>query len=193
MIQAPATATPQAREELHFRRIDMHAYRRPDGLYEAEAVLVDRKPFDLAIPESKTVPAGEAVHDMTVTLVFDAEMTVHEVRSSTRAGPFGECMAGGEALQSLKGLKIAGGWSRAVRERLRRPEVCTHLAELLIPLGTTATKALTLTKLSSPDPLDDNGRPKKIDSCYAYRADGAVVMKRWPAFHAGGGKKATTG
>ena len=183
MTQVLVTATPQAREELHFRSIEMHAYSRPDGLYEAEAVLVDRKPFDLVIPDSKTVPAGVSVHDMTVTLVFDAEMIVHEVRSVTSAAPFGECMAGGKSLQSLKGLKIAGGWSRAVRECLRRMDVCTHLAELLIPLGTTATKALTLARLAAPDLLDEIGRPKKIDSCYAYRAGGALVMKRWPAFH----------
>jgi hypothetical protein len=105
------------------------------------------------------------------------------VRSVTSAAPFGECMAGGKSLQSLKGLKIAGGWSRAVRERLRRMDVCTHLAELLIPLGTTATKAMTLARLAAPDLLDEIGRPKKIDSCYAYRAGGALVMKRWPAFH----------
>jgi hypothetical protein len=37
--------------------------------------------------------------------------------------------------------------------------------------------------MHQPDRLDENGKPVKIDSCYAYAASGALVLRRWPAFH----------
>ena len=74
-----------AREELHFRRIDMRGYRRSDGLYEVEGQLTDRKPHDFQ-PASGGRPAraGEPIHDMGVRLVFDDDMTVREVQTFTR-------------------------------------------------------------------------------------------------------------
>jgi len=44
----PATESGVAREELHFRRIDMRGYRRSDGLYEVEGRVTDVKPRDFA-------------------------------------------------------------------------------------------------------------------------------------------------
>ena len=35
---------------------------------------------------------------------------------------------------------------------------------------------------SRPASRDEIGRPDKIDSCYAYAADGEVVRARWPSF-----------
>jgi hypothetical protein len=37
-------------------------------------------------------------------------------------------------------------------------------------------------RISRPARCDENGRPDKIDSCYAYAADGDVVRARWPRF-----------
>ena len=51
---------------------------------------------------------------------------------------------------------------------------------LLIPLGTVAFQSLAELRVSQPDRVDSAGRPMKVDSCYAYRAEGQVVMQRWP-------------
>lgn len=171
------------REELHFRRIDMRGYRRRDGLYEVEGRLVDRKPHDMKVPSGdKVVPANEAIHEMGVVMVFDENLLVHEVSTFTDAAPYLECPQGGDALRSLRGLHIASGWSKEVRARLRGAQSCTHLMELLIPLGTAAFQSLSSVRHERPEPLTQSGRPAKIDSCYAFRASGQVVMKRWPAF-----------
>lgn len=174
------------REELHFRRIDMRGWRRSDGLYEVEGRVTDRKPHDFTSPNgTKLVPAGTPMHDMGVRLVFDDAMVVRAVSTFTESAPYADCLMGGEALQSLKGLRIAGGWSREVRTRLGGAQSCTHLMELLIPMATTAYQSLTLLRAGRPDVLDRDGRPVKVDSCYAYASDREVVMRKWPGFYTG--------
>lgn len=173
-----------SREELHLRRIEMRGFRRGDGLYEVEGRVTDRKPQDFKHPgDGKTVPAHHPVHDMGVRLVFDQDMVIHDVQTFTDSAPYGACPEGGRALQSLRGLRMASGWSREVSARLRGARSCTHLMELLSPLATAAIQSLGTLRVNDPDTLDANGRPVKIDSCYAYAAEGDLVMRRWPQFH----------
>jgi len=181
----PATESGVAREELHFRRIDMRGYRRSDGLYEVEGRVTDVKPRDFApgAGAGQVVSAGQPIHDMGVRLVFDVDMVIQEVATFMDATPFPVCLGGGQALQALKGVRIGNGWSREVRTRLGGAASCTHIMEILIPLATTAFQTMSTERRGRPEPLDATGRPRKIDSCYAYGAHTDVVLRRWPEFH----------
>jgi len=172
------------REELHLRRIEMRGFRRSDGLFEIEGHVLDTKPRDF-VPASgeRAVAAGEAIHDMGVRLVFDETMQVRGVTTFMRATPYAECAGGGQALQGLVGLRMTSGWSREVNARLRGGCSCTHLRELLIPMATAAFQSLSAMRQGMPDRLDANGRPVKIDSCWAYAAERDLVRRRWPQFH----------
>lgn len=173
-----------SREELHHRRIDMRGYRRSDGLYEVEASVVDRKSHVFEpLLGGKTVHPGEPVHDMVVTVVFDLHMKVHDVRTVTRSAPYDICSAGGQALQSIKGLRMTAGWNKEVRDRLGGAKSCTHLMELLGPLATVAFQATSVMRRDQPTPVDAGGRPRKIDSCYAYGAQQDLVRIHWPRFY----------
>lgn len=175
---------PLTRRELHFRRIDMRGFERSDGLFEVEGRVTDSKTHEFVHPEpGRKVPAGEHIHDMGVRLVFDEDMVVHEVQTFTDSAPYAACPEGGRALQSIKGLRMAGGWSREVRTRLRGARSCTHLMEILIPLATTAYQSLGFLRVARPAKLDEERRPLQIDSCYAYAEGGAVVLHRWPQFY----------
>jgi hypothetical protein len=173
------------REELHFRRIDMRGYKRSDGLYEVEGRVTDRKPHDFKSPNGfKLVPANEPIHDMGVTLVFDTEMLVHDVSAFTSAAPYDDCFSAGRTLQALKGLRLAGGWSSEVRKRLGGAQSCTHLVGILVPMATVAYQTLTTYRAGRPDVLKE-GKPVKIDSCYAYSTDRDVVRRKWPQYYTG--------
>ena len=177
-------APPVIRDELHFRRIDMRGFRRSDGLFEVEGRVLDRKPFDFAPGGiGETVPANQPIHDMGVRLVFDDQLVVQDVQTFMDATPYLECRGGGEALQSLKGLRLSNGWSKEVRSRLSGARSCTHLMELLTPVATAAFQSLSTIRKGQPDRIDATGRPVKIDSCYAYGAERDLVRRRWPAFH----------
>ena len=166
------------RTPLHHRTIDVRGWRRGDGLFEVEATLTDTK----AEP-APWVRADGVLHRMQVRLVFDESMTVHEVLACTDVSPYPVCPDAAPGLSALKGLSMASGWSRAVRERLGGVTGCTHLVDLLGPLATTAFQTLSPIRMAAPDVLDANGRPRKIDSCHAYAAQGELVRVRWPEHH----------
>ena len=169
------------REEIHLRQIELRGYSRPDGLFEIEGRISDRKsaPFTI-IGATSALPAGELLHDMWVRVVIDAEMLVHDATAVSDATPFRICAQAGEALAGLKGARIAAGWRSEVTRRVGGVQGCAHITELLITLGTAAFQALTEARRKRPEPLDANGVPLKIDSCYAFARNREVVARIWP-------------
>jgi hypothetical protein len=173
------------REEVHRRRIDLRFYRRADGLYEIEAQLVDTKthPFRRQLASEDT-PAGAALHDIVVRLVIDDGLLVHDAAAFMHAAPFDVCRGATDTLAPLKGLRIGVGWSKRVRELLGGAASCTHIAELLGPMATTAMQGLSPQRLERlNDPGGGPQRLAKVNSCYAYAAEREVVAHLWPHLH----------
>jgi len=171
-------------KELHHRNIDFRGYMRSDGYFQVRARLADERPVGSLQPESSpSTNETEKIHALGVDIIFDAQMIVRAVRTWSATYPYKECPSGGNALQAIIGLRIGAGWSSEVRKRLPGAGVCTHLKEILIPMASAAYQTMTFQRLRQPDVLNESGRPIKIDSCYAYRASGELVQKRWPQFH----------
>lgn len=169
------------REPLHLRRIEMNGWRRSDGRFEIEARLVDAKPWDMTTQGGLERRAGDALHDMSMRWVVDDALNLLEVHACIDASPHVVCPKAVESLQRLVGLRVGSGWSRAVRDRLGPSyERCTHLTELLTPMATAAFQSLWPVRINKEQALDRQDRPKKIDSCLAYAADGEAVRLMWP-------------
>lgn len=172
------------REEIHHRQIDMRGYRRSDGLFEVTACLTDRKPVDFTPPgDARMIAAHAPIHDLGVTLVFDGDMIVRAVSTFIKSHPYAQCPGGGDSLQALVGLRIGAGWNSEVRKRLPSCDTCTHLKEILTPLATAAYQTMVGFRPSSLNEYDSNGKPVKIDSCYAYGASRDLVKRLWPEHH----------
>jgi hypothetical protein len=182
---APAEAAAHpTREELHFRRIDLRGFRRSDGLYEVEANLTDRKPFDFQPPSREAkIAAGELIHDHVLRVAFGEDMVIREVATGMRTWPYDECPQGGESLQAMVGVRIGPGWNGEIRKRLPPGDTCTHLKEMLVVLASAAYQAVYGVGNGDRDVRDANGRPRKIDSCYAYGASRELVLRFWPEYH----------
>ena len=106
--------TPSARREVHHRTIDMHTFARDDGLFDVEARLIDRKPFDYIRPSSALpVPAGQPLHDLWVRLTLDDGFTVRAIDASSDVTPWALCKETEATLQVLVGERVARG--RAAR------------------------------------------------------------------------------
>jgi len=175
------------REELHQRQITMKAYKRSDGLYDIEARLMDTKTAPFSAPLSmQPLAPGRPIHDLWIRLVIDDNMLVHDAIASSDATPFSICKEAGAALSFLKGETIGSGWNKIVRDGLKGAIGCTHLMELLSPMATTAMQAMWPVKQTRPIKVDANGRPLKVDSCYAYAAKRVVVKQLWPQHYTGG-------
>ena len=173
---------PTQREVLHFRAIEMTGSRRPDGLYEVEGRVTDRKTTRMGpMLSGRIVEPMEPLHDMGVRIVFDEDLTVHDVDTFTDASPHGRpCAEGGASLQTLKGLSMKKGWGKAVRDRLSGARSCTHLMELLGPLATVAFQTLAALRVERARQAGVPLRRTRVDTCYALAADGDLVKTYIP-------------
>lgn len=173
------------RQEHHHRQIDLRFYHRDDGLFEVEGRLVDRKTVAFRRQLSDVdSPPGDTLHDITVTLVFDDSMLVRDARARMQATPFDICPGAESTLSPLVGLRMAGGWNKAVRSLLKGAASCTHIVELLGPLATTAFQGLAPMRLAAMnDPANAAQRQAKVDSCYAYSGERTVVARLWPELY----------
>jgi hypothetical protein len=170
-----------ARREIHHRVIDMKAYVREDGLYDVEARLVDRKPFAFKrISNPEPLPAGQPLHDLWIRLTIDDQFTVRHVEAASEVTPFSVCKEAESTLVVLVGERIVSGWSKLVKDRLRGVASCTHLVEMLIPIGTTALQGIRGLSSQRYASADANGVPRQLNSCYAYSSHREVVKLVWP-------------
>ena len=113
-----AAGAEVAREEVHFRRIDMRAYRRSDGLFEVEGRCRTPSPTIRPGQRGSAGPGRRALHDMGVRLVYDDQLMIPRCIPPPARQPTPKYAAGGLALQSLKGVRMTSGWSRGVRARV---------------------------------------------------------------------------
>jgi len=164
----------------HKRNISCYAYERDDGLWDIEAHMTDAKTFSIMEPFMPPLKAGDYIHDMWLRITVDRQRTVVAVEAKMDAKPYRECHGGGESLNSLVGLKITTGFLRKARARISKRHRCTHLAELLGPIGTTAHQALFNVN-KEENPVRD-GRDV-LNSCYAYSETSELIKRRWPHLH----------
>lgn len=180
------------REPVHHRKLDLTFYRRSDGLFEVEGRLVDTKTesFRTALATEDTAP-GDPIHDITVRLVVDQDLLVHEAHALMAATPFPVCVGARDTLAPLKGLTIGAGWNKKVRERLGGAASCSHMVELMGPMATTAIQGLAPQRIKNINaPENEDQRLAKVDSCYAYSGERELVARLWPHLHRPAGGKA---
>ena len=175
---------PAPRKLQHTRAIECRGYEREDGLWDIEAHLVDTKTYvHTRRHGGRERKPGEPVHDMWLRLTIDLDMHVHDVEASTDSGPYPYCGDITPNFKSLIGLKIGRCWRREVNARLGGIKGCTHLVELLGPLGTTAFQATGRAREARSAGQPMTKRPYQIGSCHVYKEDSPAVLERWPAFY----------
>jgi hypothetical protein len=178
-------SAPTERELLHTRLIELHGYRRADGLWDIEGHLTDVKTYGFKNEFRGEIAAGEPIHDMWLRLTIDEDFVVREVEAVTDGSPFRICPEITPNFKKLIGARMTSGWRREVRERLGGVEGCTHLVETLGTMATAAYQTLYPTLANKNKAHRSLGKPAIIDSCYAFASDGEVVRKRWPNFYTG--------
>jgi hypothetical protein len=172
------------RREVHHRSIDMRTFLREDGLYDVEARLVDTKPFPFLRESSpEPIPPGQSLHDLKLRFTVNDDLVVQNIEASSDVTPWPVCKEAENTLSFLVGKQIAKGWSNLVKENLRGSAGCTHLAEMLIPMATTALQGIRGLRVDRGRKMGPDGVPSKIDSCYAYASEREVVKMLWPAHH----------
>jgi hypothetical protein len=180
-----------AREHIHTRKVQCEGFRRADGLWDIEGHITDVKTYAFGNRERGQVQPGAPIHDMWIRLTVDDTLTIQAVEATTDASPYKICPNVTPNFQRLIGLRIGPGFRKSVRDRLGGTEGCTHLVELLGPVGTTAFQTVMpmverdLYKRSQANPEDaakPRKRPSLLNSCYAFSDEREVVARQWPEF-----------
>ena len=130
--------------------------------------------------------SGEPVHEMWIRLTVDDNLVVQKVEASTEASPFNICPMITSGVASLKGERIAPGWSKAVHRAIGGVKGCTHINQMLLgPVATTAYQTIVPLNNSRNKNKKVASKPAIINTCHAFAADGAIVKSSWPDYYQG--------
>lgn len=181
----PLSPSQTPREYLHTRRIELNGYHREDGLFDVEAHLTDTKSYSFDLQDRGAVPPGEPLHHMSMRMTVDDSMTIVAFEAVTDYAPYSICPEIAPAYAKLVGLQIRSGFLRAVAERVGGVHGCTHLRELMQPMATVAFQTLSTRRFAREAQRPAHAKPTMLNTCYAYREDGPIVQRNWPAFYTG--------
>ncbi len=193
---------PIGRQHLHTRRVVCQGFFRDDGLWDIEGRITDEKSYEHANEWRGPLKPGDFVHDMSIRLTIDHSFTIVDAEAVTDKSPYSMCGDIAPAFKKLVGLRIGGGFHRAVRERLGGVHGCTHIVELLGPVATTAFQTVSSKKASDLNrahrektgtlpPKDPNAAPKPrrkpymLDTCHTWASDSEVTRRWVPHFYTG--------
>lgn len=192
---------PTSREPLHARRIEIHGYRRADGLYDIEGRLVDTKPYGFPSHDRGYVAPGEPIHDLWLRLTVDERMQIVACEAASDSTPYAICPQAAPNFAALAGLFIRPGFLREASNRVRGPLGCTHLREMLQQMATTAYQTINPARARreireggvppGSDRFDATvsekmgGAPAIVNTCLAYGTDSPVIRRRWPHLYTG--------
>ncbi len=193
---------PIGRQHLHTRRVVCQGFFRDDGLWDIEGRITDEKTYEHANEWRGPLKPGDFVHDMSIRLTIDHTFTIVDAEAVTDKSPYSMCGDIAPAFRKLIGLRIGGGFHRAVRERLGGVHGCTHIVELLGPVATTAFQTVSSKKAQDLNrahrektgtlpPKDPNAAPKPrrkpymLDTCHTWASDSEVTRRWVPHFYTG--------
>lgn len=179
--------TASARKHLHTRKIEYTGYEREDGLFDLEGHMTDTKTYAYSNQWRGDMPPGSALHEMRVRLTVDENFLIKEVAAVTDNSPFEMCPDIAPNYESLVGIRIGGGWRKAIKERVGGTAGCTHLTELLFPMATVAFQTLMpfRRKKSGSNNESTQQKPMVLDTCHAWASDSVVVKDAAPRFYTG--------
>ena len=127
---------PVGRQLLHTRRVTCQGFFREDGLWDIEGRITDEKTYQHSNEWRGPLGPGDFVHDMSIRLTLDHRFTIVNVEAVTDKSPYQVCGNVAPDFRKLIGLRIGGGFHRAVRERLGGVHGCTHIVEMLQQVAT---------------------------------------------------------
>ena len=178
---------PAAREPLHKREYDFRGYRREDGLWDIEGRIVDTKDYAFENEHRGRIEPGTPVHDMQVRLTLDDDFVIQDIHAVTDASPFAVCPGAAPNYRKLIGVRIAPGWRELLKRALGGTDGCTHITEMLMAIGTVAFQTIMpLRQKKAEEAKMVDRKPRLLDSCHAFAADGPVVQRLWPEHWTGG-------
>jgi Protein of unknown function (DUF2889) len=124
---------------------------------------------------------GDVIHHMEVTLTVTwPALAVVGIDGVMHTFPHaGVCPDALPPLQSLVGVTVGPGFTRAVNQRIGRERGCTHVAALILAMGPVVRQGAGAA-FGFTAPGDPHGTPWFVNSCQAWR-EGGPLHQAWIA------------
>jgi len=156
---------------MHRRSIEHRTWLHEDGALEIDGRLTDTKAYDTRIGFNRELPAGEAVHDMTIRILLEPDWHIRDIRLHMERAPFDVCPEVVRSFEALRGASMGKGWNALLSERFAGAGGCRHLVDLLRGMATVAFQSMHRGGWSQ-EALDGF-----TDSCHAFRQGGPVMVR----------------
>lgn len=184
------SAPPVARQPLHTRKVECQGYIRDDGLFDIEGRITDTKAYAFDNHHRGTVNTGEPIHDMFVRITVDNDLTIVASEAFSASTPYDICPLAALNFKRLVGIRIGAGYMRKVKAVYGRDKGCTHILEILYPLGTTAYQTVFpyqeyQRRLAGESEGKSMRHGPPLNSCYAFSPKRSVVKTLWPEKYEG--------
>jgi len=172
-MSAPSAHTRSAtpRPPVHVRTIRVDAIEDGEDALVVTGTLVDERPrggekwFGIEGPR--------VIHRMELSLrVRHPDGVITAVRGGMEAHPYRICPDAVPPLQSLVGVSVTLGFTRAVNERLGRQRGCAHLTALIHAMAPVVKQAAGVA--FPPAEGDRDGALWFVNTCQAWREDGPL-------------------
>jgi hypothetical protein len=160
-------------ETAHIRTIRAECRRVGADEIEVTGHLVDERPHPS--PGWADEDMGRIVHDMTLTLrVRHPELVITAVEARMDQRPYTLCTDAVPPLETLVGVSVMQGFTRAVNERFGRQLGCAHMTALIHAIGPVVKQgagAIFHEDAAMPRGDEDFWF---INTCQAWRDDGPL-------------------
>src|SRR3546814_7477265 len=137
MTERSQMAAAAPRRLMHQLTVVCDGYLRHYGLWEVDARLRDTKTFSYVHFARGPLDPGAAVHDMTLRLTVDDQLTLRDIDTEMATTPLLTCQDVRPAMRDLIGIRLISGWRGVARERIGRLQSCTTILALKVPAITT--------------------------------------------------------
>ncbi len=163
---------------VHRRVIDIEIFDRGEELFLVKGTLKDLKGEPVYTYSMKRVGPGELFHGLRLEMtVRIPDMEIIEVEAFMDDVPGEPCLDVLPELKRLVGLRIEGGFQKAVNERLGGVKGCVHFNNLVGQMAQAVLQAYWGKKFSSLDGLSPADFREFINSCFVWDESKDVAKK----------------
>ena len=138
------------------------------------------------------IESGVPLHEMILRVTIDSNFVIRDVFAETRHSPFEMCPNIVDNYRLIIGVRMGPGWRKEIRLKIGGTKGCTHITELLFPMGTVARQTIwplikAKEKTNVAKRSDEGRRPGVLNTCHAWSSDSNLVKIQAPSFYTGDG------
>lgn len=169
------------------RNLSCDSYLREDGNWDIEGHLTDAPKEAMVLMGGEQIKIDELVHDISIRLVIDDDLTILKVEAAMDITPWATCQAVPAYLESLQGSSLGRGFNKTVAELVGDTRGCTHVRELLGRMAMSASMAISSFKMGNEDrdQFAKKFTESFADSCLSFDRNRELVQRFAPEYYTG--------